>query len=832
MRGTPVNADAPGERAFGLRLLSGAAPVEKTASLLDGAESGRSQRDLRRATYFAVVSVVYSAALGFASQSTDSSTIAVTDFSHVTIPILAASLSLLSLRLVWLGIATFVLCFLGVELIALASSDAIGWTASGMLKSFASAATIGLIGGTIARSYQMRLKTRGIYQPERVALALGMATICAGVPIAALCVWLQNHGSIPSQELHHQIFLVAQRIFRLGLIASGATLMLRALPDLKEAKELFAHLAAFVVVAVAARLGYHLTTSADPAILATAILFLRPIRVAVVGVMTGIVAYIAITGAYVDLPPIYTADEFRQEILTNIMFFLLVGIGSSRMRSKRIEMNQFRSLGRIARAQELARYGHFIIDPANGYIAFDRLSQMILNAPAMMKPEALLLRTHPEDRDALFEAITHPSVEGVSLPFRFTRENVWSDDGPFLHFNIYTLSEGEDSGAAVYGVLVDTTQLQAQEEHLKQVLQELSDRQGQQTQLFSMISHELRTPASILSMIADELDEGASWKVSGPKMRAVLEQLLSVLSDMRQTVRPEQNLPINIISFAPAELARTVADTFQALAATRGITIRLDIGKEAEIVRKTDRVRIYQTISNLVKNAIVHSQATEVVIAFRALADDGAEWTVADNGRNISREQRAKLFEPFARGDSDGVKSDGSGLGLYIAKQAIGLLGGQLDYVERPMSGAKFRITLPMPIAEDAEEVVTATVPKSDAELDALTTLVIEDSETMGELLVARLSKFFKSVHWVRDGSSGIRWLAEHDADVVITDLYMPGANGDEVARRLRNKGFAGPIVGMTAADITEDVERFKDSGANVVLTKPVRVEDIRRALA
>ena len=135
---------------------------------------------------------------------------------------------------------------------------------------------------------------------------------------------------------------------------------------------------------------------------------------------------------------------------------------------------------------------------------------------------------------------------------------------------------------------------------------ELSEKQGQQTQIFSMISHELRTPASILSMIADELDEGRSWAEKGPQMRAVMDQLLAILNDMRQTVRPEQNLPVRIEAFRAQDLAEGVKVAFDSMAVARGMSIVLSMGAGATESRGTDRLRLNQTISNLVKNAIVH----------------------------------------------------------------------------------------------------------------------------------------------------------------------------------------------------------------------------------
>ena len=102
----------------------------------------------------------------------------------------------------------------------------------------------------------------------------------------------------------------------------------------------------------------------------------------------------------------------------------------------------------------------------------------------------------------------------------------------------------------------------------------------------------------------------------GPRMRAVSDQLLSVLGDMRQTVRPEQNLPVRMESLQPQDLAATVRNTFAIMADARGIEIDLDLSPVAWQRRVSDRVRLMQALSNLVKNAILHAECHRISIGY------------------------------------------------------------------------------------------------------------------------------------------------------------------------------------------------------------------------
>lgn len=797
------------------------------------ARGGRSVN--RRMVVFVFVSLVFVISMALGSPASDSQTINIMIYAHLSIPVLATGIAVLPLNMGMLAFIPYFLGFLLVELIVVGFSGSTGWTALGMVKALAASGTIGLFAGSLARSMHFRDGPRGSRNfPERTALICGLLVVAVGLPLGVVSLWLELHAVMKPEDLHAMIMVLGHRVLRLGMITTAACLLLRAMPEVRELREVMLHGAIFLAAALLARAGYYVTDTADPAILGLALIFLRPIRIAVAGVLTGICLYVPVTGIYLEL--VYGAGRpvGNEQLLADILFVILVMVAATRMRAERIERSQMQTLGRMARAQELARYGHFVYETRQKTLKFDRLSQGILGVPAFDAPEALLARVHPDDHDRVQAALCRSTPEGMSVPFRLCDGAAWAEDAAVRHLTVFSLREQAGTGAPLaYGIIVDVTELHAQEEHLKRVLAELSEKQGFQTQLFSMISHELRTPASIMSMLADQLDEGESWESCGPKMRAVMDQLLSVLSDMRQTVRPEQNLPVSITAFPPADLLRDVAGMFEPLASARGITLRLDPGEGAQDLRSTDRVRLNQTLSNLVKNAIVHSQATEITLGFALEGEDTGVFTVSDNGRNIPPAQQSKLFQPFSRSSPQAMQADGSGLGLYIAKVAMELLGGSLRYVERPMSGAMFQVRLPMPRpAEDATVQGMSPPVTALPDLSRLSVLVLEDSETMGELLVSRMARVFGHIHWLRDGETGLAWMAENPVDVVMTDLYMPGMTGDEVARNLRARGFDKPIIGMTAADLGEDVERFRQSGATRVLTKPVRPQDVIAALS
>lgn len=799
----------------------------ETISFQD-AERSQFEPAIRMAVY-ALASFAFVIALTIATTKSNSHTILIPNYSHLSIPVLAVGLAVFPIRLTWLAFCVFFISFLLTELVAVGFENSSGWTAYGMLKSFPLALAVGFVAGAAAKSFFLVSKStqKAGRSTERAALVAGGIVALVGIPLGCLALWADSHGKVSSEEFASYAIVLSQRMLRLALVTAAATLMLRALPKRSEALELFVQLLAYIGLGYANRKGIELTSYADPAVLGIALIFLRPIRPTVAASLAGICLFAALTGVYVDLPDVTSLDNLKFEQIANLLFVIIVLVAAMRIRSERIEKLQMKTLGRMARVQELARYGHFILDPANDTFRFDSLVQKNLKVPAEMHSFEFVQRVHPEDRDAIVAGIINTPAEGSSFSFRLTLDGPWVPGGDVRHFAGFAITEMSDGVAEItYGVFVDVTREHAKEAQMIRLVNELSERQGQQTQLFSIISHELRTPASILSLLLDEMEDGKNVHQTGQKMRGVLDQLLSILSDMRQTVRPEQNLPVRIEAFKPAALAQSVAEAFQPLAEAQGIALRTQIGPAGDAARSTDKVRLNQTLSNLVKNAILHSQATEIVVSFDCTDDDTGIWTVSDNGRNISVEQRERLFQPFVRSNSEGVRSDGSGLGLYIAKGAIELLGGTIAYQERPMSGAAFVIRIPMPLAQN-EGVEAFESNEGSLDVSQLRVLLLEDSETMGEILSTRLARVFKSVKWLRDGAAGLEWLKSNDIDLVATDLYMPGMNGVDLAQRLRSEGFTKPIIGMTAAESGSDVDLFKSSGADAVLTKPIGPKEL-----
>jgi CheY-like chemotaxis protein/anti-sigma regulatory factor (Ser/Thr protein kinase) len=306
---------------------------------------------------------------------------------------------------------------------------------------------------------------------------------------------------------------------------------------------------------------------------------------------------------------------------------------------------------------------------------------------------------------------------------------------------------------------------------------------------------------------------------------------MSTLADMRQTVNPTKNLPLKLVPYTAADLAESVRNMFLAQAEEHDMVIRLSLGEEAQRVRIGDQMRVRQALSNLLRNAIIHSHATEVTLHFNGKTNGAnlhSGWSIIDNGVGIP-------FEPFERGIQDPrSQADGSGLGLFIAKSSIEMLGGEIAHFQPAKGGTGYAISLTesLPDIEQIPATVQKLNPADTETFPDLYILLAEDNKLVSEVTQAKLRRFVGRVDVVFNGPDALAHIAATAPDLLITDLFMPEMDGDVLAQTLREQGHSLPIIGITAAVVGDDMDRFRTAGADHVMSKPIEMRQLRNILS
>ncbi|MBJ2152789.1 hybrid sensor histidine kinase/response regulator [Paracoccus sp. IB05] len=357
----------------------------------------------------------------------------------------------------------------------------------------------------------------------------------------------------------------------------------------------------------------------------------------------------------------------------------------------------------------------------------------------------------------------------------------------------------------------------------------LADAVLREERLLSFAAHELRTPIAILSMLAEELRNGALWEDVREGFEQTMDRISSIIEDLMADSGASA-LPVGQ-SFTPIDLISQLLEIFSPVATTHGITIEASRTDSADLPLRGDFARVFIALSKLLHNAILHSQGSAIRLSVIASRGAGAEvmltWQVADNGIGIPAAERARMYEPFSAPPEQRPGRGGAGLGLYTARKAITLLGGELNLLETPR-GAHFvlshpvrSITTPPPVPEPLREEDPAD-PAVAPRWFARQVLLIEDNRLVGEITRTRLRRLFRLVDRAETGPAGLDMWERGNYDLILVDQLLPGSTGCEIVREIRKTDKNVPIIGITASTLGSECRDLEAAGVTLALEKPL----------
>jgi signal transduction histidine kinase len=356
------------------------------------------------------------------------------------------------------------------------------------------------------------------------------------------------------------------------------------------------------------------------------------------------------------------------------------------------------------------------------------------------------------------------------------------------------------------------------------------------------VSHEIRTPLTAILgylelLFAEDPLSSDEEHTALDAIRSNALQLQRLIDDILEHSRVESGQqPLHLAACCVLQTATQVLESLRpaALAKDLGLAIRVD-GQPVTRIR-TDSLRVGQILMKLLSNAIKFTHSGEIELAVRESRDaSGVELAVSDTGIGLTREEIERVFEPFTQANASTVRSfGGTGLGLTIVKRLVETLGGSLSVTSQPGAGSTFRVALPsLPPCEHANEERAAqqAVPSSGTVKPPMlkgqcNLLLVEDSPDTQRLLRWMLEKAGARVSVAPHGRAAVEAalaaVEREPFDLILMDMQMPVCDGYEATRELRERGYRGPVVALTAHATEEDRERCVAAGCNDYLTKPI----------
>ncbi|RME40977.1 MAG: response regulator [Planctomycetota bacterium] len=403
-----------------------------------------------------------------------------------------------------------------------------------------------------------------------------------------------------------------------------------------------------------------------------------------------------------------------------------------------------------------------------------------------------------------------------------------------------------------------TKELTESKRRLQESYERLKENDRLKTEFFSNISHELRTPLTLILAPVENMREERLGALNAEQRRALdvvqrnTVRLLNLINDLLDFAKIDAGkVSLNPEPVDLNELVMDLVSSASLLAQDRGIA--LDFSPDETIPpAMLDRTKIEKVVVNLVSNALKFTSEGGRIGLETRYQNDQLTLIVSDTGIGIAPKDHALVFQRFVQVDGSlSRRYEGTGLGLPMVKEFVELHGGRVSLESELGQGACFTVTLPFVPAraststarEDnaadlrprrhsailVPEAPTAVTRNREAPRNAETILIVDDSTEMLGVLRTILGSEYHVLE-ASNGEDGWRLALEHEPDIIISDVMMPGLNGYEFCARIKGDERTARIgfIMLTAkADLAMKIEGL-DQGADEYLVKPFNTRELQ----
>jgi PAS domain S-box-containing protein len=478
----------------------------------------------------------------------------------------------------------------------------------------------------------------------------------------------------------------------------------------------------------------------------------------------------------------------------------------------------------------------------------DRVVDLLGYEPAELVGHDALRLFHPDDAKRTAESWARDL--SAHRPFRNREYRAIHKDGSVVWLCVAGVPVFHEDGslASYRGVCLDVTGSRRTQLELEAAKEAAEEAARAKSLFLANMSHEIRTPLSgIIGMANILLDSTltASQRECVETVRNSGEALLGILNDILDISAIESGrMEIVAQRFDLHQCVTDSVNLFQPGAAGKGIAISLEMGAEVPANVVGDSLHIRQILNKLIGNALKFAGPCEVRVKVTAQTGDRDGWIlrfdVTDTGVGIPADRIERLFKAFSQVDSSSVRQHGGvGLGLAIGKRLAELMGGTMWVRSAPGSGSTFSFTVrtgehaPSSQADSAPAVHFAFDPGL-ALRHPLRILVAEDNPVNQKIALFLLRKLGYAADLAANGREVLERLRTDAYDLILLDIQMPGMDGLQTARAVREK-FGHPdrpwLVALTANAMADDRREAEEAGMNDYLSKPVQGAELHSAI-
>jgi PAS domain S-box-containing protein len=391
-----------------------------------------------------------------------------------------------------------------------------------------------------------------------------------------------------------------------------------------------------------------------------------------------------------------------------------------------------------------------------------------------------------------------------------------------------------DIDGQVLGVIILVTDITAR----KQIEQALLDTDRRKDEFLAMLAHELRNPLApirnSLNILRMMSQSDPTVEQVGQMMERQVNHMVRLVDDLLEVSRITRGkIELRLELMEVAGVVRTAIETSQPLITAAGHQLAVSIPAEPLTVN-ADPVRLAQIISNLLNNSAKYTEAGgQIWLAVRR-EDDRVAISVRDSGIGITPEMLPHVFQLFTQVDRNANRAQGGlGIGLALVKSLTELHGGEVHAHSAGLGrGSEFVIRLPL-ASEQAGSDPPRVEDRPRSESAARRILVVDDNRDAAMSMSMLLKLLGSDVRVAFDGEDALRAMFEYKPAIVLLDIGMPGMDGYQVARRIREQSEFDDVtlIALTGWGQEDDRRRSRSAGFDHHLTKPADIDALETLL-
>ena len=442
----------------------------------------------------------------------------------------------------------------------------------------------------------------------------------------------------------------------------------------------------------------------------------------------------------------------------------------------------------------------------------------------------------PEDQakivNEFFPEVLNNGHGEIEIRFR----NFKTGEPRWMAYKVLALTDAANQPVAFATVSQDVTERRRLADDLRRLAADLSDADRRKNEFLATLAHELRNPLAPMSNMLEVMkranSDGAVLKRAHETLERQLAQMIRLVDDLLDLNRiTHDRLDLRRSEVELSSVIQQAVEVARPLVDSAGHHLIVDLPDEP-IFLNADRARLAQLFGNLLNNSCKYTRAGGTVSLSAKRVGDDVEVTVKDNGAGIPPDKLDSIFDMFMQVDRTSERSQGGlGIGLTLVKRLTEMHGGSIEARSAGEGqGSEFIVRLPV-----LTEVAAQRGPEVESESQPQRrVLIVDDNRDSADSLAMLMQLTGNKTYMAHDGVAAVEAVEKYRPEVVLLDIGLPGLDGHEVCRRVREQPWGKDIVviALTGWGQEDDRRKSEEAGFDGHLVKPVDYDKLLELLA